>query len=280
MFSPSPPPTSPPTPPPTAASTRKRKASVVDETLSQPQAKARAKADILRKSRENDAQRTTQLKFIMQEGERKGARARSDNEMKARKMEIARVPVHVKIQHCAIERQSGGRPRVGKVKASIMKDASIWTLHAPLLGYEGTTYQRLRSRLRAVYLEEFAAMHGGHNHPSDGKGDIMVDIRLKLSADDTGRLINEQNWQEALALLAAQQLPGAHLGKLLVKAHVATIVASFGCPGAVEEVKPLLGSGVGANRVPEFRDDWNAEQVSLRWTRVRFGASMGWTLEW
>jgi hypothetical protein len=199
--------------------------------------------------------------------------------MKARNMEIARVSVHVKMKHCAIERASGGRPRVGKVKASIMKDASIWTLHAPLLGYEGTTFQQLRSRLRVVYLDEFAAMHRGHNHPSEEKGDLMVDIRLKLSAADTGRLINEQNWQEALALLAAQQLPGVHMGKLFVKARVATIVASFGCPGAVEEVKTLVRAGVGANKVPEVCDDQIAGLASPRWKRVRFGASMGWTLE-
>jgi hypothetical protein len=166
----------------------------------------------------------------MQEGKRKGARAQAEKEEKVRKIETARVPVHVRIERCAVQRQADYRPRLGEVKRSILKDASIWTLHAPLLGYEGTTFQQLRSRLRFVYLEEFAAIHRGHNHSSQEDGDIIVDIRLKLSAHDPGMIINEQNWQEALALLAAQQRPCSHLGKVYEKARLSTIVASFTCP--------------------------------------------------
>lgn len=144
--------------------------------------------------------------------------------------------MHLKVEHCAVQRDPGNVLRVGQVKKSVVvSNQSISTLHAPFSGsesLEGTSFKMLRSALRRIYniaLRESA--HRGHEHPSQKDGDIIMgDVRFQLAPGDEERVLSEQSWNEAMALLMCQQQFLPQNGGIKRKEWVATFVAGFTCP--------------------------------------------------
>jgi hypothetical protein len=69
--------------------------------------------------------------------------------------------------------------RVGKAKRAVTNEMFVQTLHAPLQGIEGTTYEQVCERVKEIYQREFAAIHRGQVHPSGEDGEVMMgDLRL------------------------------------------------------------------------------------------------------
>jgi hypothetical protein len=68
------------------------------------------------------------------------------------------VPVYLKTEHCGYQRFAMDGLRVGKAKRAVTSEMFVQTLHAPLQGIEGTTYEQVCERMKEIYQREFAAI--------------------------------------------------------------------------------------------------------------------------
>ena len=157
---------------------------------------------------------------------------RAQDSERERRIRIATVPVHLKIEHCTYERSSKDGCRIGQAKRSVINEMFVQTLHAPLQGFEGTIYEQVRDRMKEIYELEFAAAHRGHVHPSQEDGEvIMGELRLVEFPGYPEKIFLKNGWQEALMTLTQTQRYYPLLDQDVQKKHkTATFVMSFTCP--------------------------------------------------
>ena len=155
--------------------------------------------------------------------------------------EIATFPIYLKVEHCAAQVGPGNTIQPGVVKESATSEKfSLSTLHDPFNGedsIEADSFEDLRSCLKHAYKLwcKESDRHRGYNDPSPEDGDIiMSDTRLQLTSVDPGRVVNEQNWHEALAVITCRQMQLNGCGsKFPGMTRFATFTASFTCPRRV-----------------------------------------------
>ena len=197
------------------------------QTLSQPH--RGKKEQLIYKSRVSQLKKEHALRHILQRPPPQPSAQDSERE---RKMRVANVPVYLKIEHCGYQRSAVDGLRIGKALRAVTKEMFVQTLHAPLQGIEGTTYEQVCEQIKEIYQREFTAMHHGHVHPSRQDGEIITgDLRLVPFPGCSERIFGKNGWQEALMILALSQRYHPLLDQDVRQKHkTATFVMSFTCP--------------------------------------------------
>jgi hypothetical protein len=154
-----------------------------------------------------------------------------------KKNEIAAFLVYLKIEYCAAQLGSENSIQPGAVRQSATSEKYlVCTLQHPFNGedsIESDSFEDLHSHFQYAYglWTKEDEQHRGHDHPSPKDSDIIMgEMRLQLTSVDPGKVLNEQNWHEALALTTSRQMQLNGSSKVLGKTWFATLTTSLTCP--------------------------------------------------